>query len=77
MLKKHLAPEEPSFVPWMMESLQSSNYEVIVKVYAGREKVEMNDWGQRGYQRGKSDEVKITVISPITKMDTEASGLVC
>lgn len=41
----------------------------------GKEKEEINGWGERGGQGGKDNEVKTIVIKPIGKIDAEVGGL--
>lgn len=41
----------------------------------GKEKEEINEWGERDGQRGKDNEVKTIVIKPIRKIDAQVGGL--
>lgn len=48
---------------------------VIHGEYEGKEKEEINEWGERDGQGGKDNEVKTIVIKPTRKIDTEVAGL--
>lgn len=48
---------------------------VLHREREGKEKEEINEWGERHGQRGKDNEVKNILIKPIRKIDAEVGDL--